>query len=69
MSRALAASRVRLRLELAREELALRLDALLDLLGGDVLQRHFHAGRNAPAGDVGAHDAGADDVHAAAAAS
>ena len=60
---------LRLGLELARKQLALRGDALLDLLGRDVLQRHLHAAGDAPAGDVGAHGAGADDVHAAAAAS
>ena len=54
----------RLGLELARKQLALRGDALGDLLGRDVLQRHLHAAGDAPAGDVGAHGAGADDVHA-----
>ena len=52
-------------LELPREELALRLDAFLKLLRRNVLQRHLHAGRNADAGDVGAHRSGTDDVHAA----
>ena len=55
---------LRLGLELARKQLALRGDALVDLLGRDVLQRHLHAARDAPAGDVGTHGAGADDVHA-----
>ena len=55
---------LRLGLELARKQLALRLDALLDLLSRNVLQRHLHAAGDAPAGDVGAHGAGADDVDA-----
>ena len=52
------------RAELAFEELGLRLDALLDLLGREILQRGLHAGCDAPAGDVGAHHACPDDVDA-----
>ena len=62
--RALAASRSALVLNLRANSLPLRGDALGDLLGGQVLQRHLHAGGDAPAGDVGAHGAGADHVHA-----
>ena len=50
-------------LELAREQLALSLDAALDLLGGNVLQRHLHAGGDAGAGDISAHGARTDDVN------
>ena len=55
---------LRLGPELAGEQLLLRGDALGDLVGVHVLQRHLHAGGDAPAGDVGAHHAGADHVHA-----
>ena len=51
-------------LELAAEQLLLGRDALGDLLGVHVLQRHLHAGGDAPAGNVGTHDAGTDHVHA-----
>jgi len=49
--------------ELAAEQFALPGDALGKLLGIDVLQRHFHAGGHANAGDVGAHRARTNHVN------
>ena len=54
----------RLGLELAREQLALRGDALGDLLGATRPAATPPCRGDAPAGDVGAHHAGADHVHA-----
>ena len=65
MRRALAASRSALVLNLRANSLPCAAMPLAICSARDVLQRHLHAAGDAPAGDVGAHGAGADDVHAA----
>ena len=54
----------RLGFKLTRNELALRFDAVGELIFGNILQRHFHAGRHTHAGNVGAHGTSPNHMHA-----